>query len=820
MASELFHLTSPNSTTPSAANNPTFAPSGTSWVFGSYQTLLSSAAVDTLIIGVSVLVQSETSLAFDWEVELATGAAGSEVTLASLPGVGSNGAINPQRHLTFPAPLKIAAGTRVAGHVRKSNGGTNPAQIDLITVPAAYTGTLYPTSAAIACVPYGSSDTATCSATAWANGAVVELSHSMPTDALIFALKAAPDLLGWPGEYELDLLTGASGSEVPISGIRDATGQLDPGWQELPAPVFVAAGTRLSVRLRSGVGAANNLKVGAVYYETPGSDYPSDLQATAAPVFAPSAANSISVTSGAAGAYGSWVQVLASAATDLALVDAIIDTLPVDGHIQVGVGAPGSEVSVATISVSGNSSNASQAWNPLPVPVASIPSGSRVSIRYVTGPATSTTSCALLFLPQSGLSALKTTTIPMVMPDACGITNVGNVLPAPGGAWSSGAWVQMTAGNTNPGAIYGLALGMPDAANKEFEIDIGVGASGSESVIYTFRSCEPTTGGRQLLMADALVPFAASTRVAARMRVQATGGTWSASVLYYDNLVFTPPAIVGSGAVGYKAKVIATLAWLFNLDGTARTLSAANTLLIGGALVVTGAVTFAASAVSGLLDTLASTLGDTLYRGSSLWTRLAGNTTATKQFLTQTGTGSASAAPVWGTVADADVTFSNVTTGNVSTSKHGYTPILPNDATKYLDGTGNYSVPSGGGSSGSQYVGLTIDGAGSVITTGTKGFVLVPKTGTIKSVTVLSTDASATAGSIVIDVWDAPYSSYPPTVANSIVASDPPTLSSANKSQDTTLTGWTTSVTKGDVLGFHVNSASTVTRVTLIIEIQ
>lgn len=34
---------------------------------------------------------------------------------------------------------------------------------------------------------------------------------------------------------------------------------------------------------------------------------------------------------------------------------------------------------------------------------------------------------------------------------------------------------------------------------------------------------------------------------------------------------------------------------------------------------------------------------------------------------------------------------------NVSTSAHGLTPKLPNDATKYLDGSGAYSVPAGGG---------------------------------------------------------------------------------------------------------------------------
>lgn len=43
-----------------------------------------------------------------------------------------------------------------------------------------------------------------------------------------------------------------------------------------------------------------------------------------------------------------------------------------------------------------------------------------------------------------------------------------------------------------------------------------------------------------------------------------------------------------------------------------------------------------------------TTLGDSIYGGASgVATRLAGNTTTAKQFLSQTGTGSASAAPVW-----------------------------------------------------------------------------------------------------------------------------------------------------------------------------
>lgn len=128
---------------------------------------------------------------------------------------------------------------------------------------------------------------------------------------------------------------------------------------------------------------------------------------------------------------------------------------------------------------------------------------------------------------------------------------------------------------------------------------------------------------------------------------------------------------------------------------------------------------------------------------------------------------------------------------------------------------------SGGAASGfTDSVGITVDGGGAVITTGVKGFVPVPYTGTIIRATLLSTDASATAGSIVFDVWKDTYANYPPTVADTITASAKPTLSSANKSDDSTLTGWTTSVTAGDILGFKVDSASTVTRVTLVLRIQ
>jgi hypothetical protein len=87
--------------------------------------------------------------------------------------------------------------------------------------------------------------------------------------------------------------------------------------------------------------------------------------------------------------------------------------------------------------------------------------------------------------------------------------------------------------------------------------------------------------------------------------------------------------------------------------------------------------------------------------------------------------------------------------------------------------------------------------------------------GQITRARLLSIDASVTSGSIVIDVWKDTYANYPPTVADTITASAKPTLSSATKSDDTTLTGWSKTVTAGDVFGFKVDSVTSLTKVIL-----
>ena len=111
---------------------------------------------------------------------------------------------------------------------------------------------------------------------------------------------------------------------------------------------------------------------------------------------------------------------------------------------------------------------------------------------------------------------------------------------------------------------------------------------------------------------------------------------------------------------------------------------------------------------------------------------------------------------------------------------------------------------------------FVIDGGGSAITTGQKGHIEVPFGCTILRVTLVADQS----GSIVIDIWKDTYANFPPTDADSITASAPPTITTDTDSQDTTLTGWTTSITAGDILAFKVDSITTIERVTLSLVVR
>jgi len=112
-------------------------------------------------------------------------------------------------------------------------------------------------------------------------------------------------------------------------------------------------------------------------------------------------------------------------------------------------------------------------------------------------------------------------------------------------------------------------------------------------------------------------------------------------------------------------------------------------------------------------------------------------------------------------------------------------------------------------------VGITVDGAGNVLTTGVKGYIWCPYAGRVQAWYVVADQP----GSIQMDVWKVAGPAIP-TGANSIVGADFPTLAAQQAASNTVLTLWSLPVSVGDMFGFSINSVATIKRVTLVVRVD
>lgn len=166
-------------------------------------------------------------------------------------------------------------------------------------------------------------------------------------------------------------------------------------------------------------------------------------------------------------------------------------------------------------------------------------------------------------------------------------------------------------------------------------------------------------------------------------------------------------------------------------------------------------------------------------------------------------------------------------------------PAGPNGATgaQGIQGPAGVTGPSGGptgatgvtgptgttGATGPNAIGgleFIIDGGGSAIVAGQFGYYEVPCNLTVTQATLLADES----GSIVVDIYKCTYSAFDaggthPVSGDKVTSSTPPTITSATKAQDATLSGWTTSWSKGDIIGLQVTGTpSSIKRVTLSLQ--
>lgn len=115
---------------------------------------------------------------------------------------------------------------------------------------------------------------------------------------------------------------------------------------------------------------------------------------------------------------------------------------------------------------------------------------------------------------------------------------------------------------------------------------------------------------------------------------------------------------------------------------------------------------------------------------------------------------------------------------------------------------------------------FVLDGGGSVLVAGQFVTLMLDFAGTITQSTLLADQS----GSVVVDIYSTTFASYaPPThpaSGDTITGSAPPTISSAEKAQDATLTGWTKPFTAGTILQAIVTGTpSGIKRVTLALKV-
>lgn len=139
------------------------------------------------------------------------------------------------------------------------------------------------------------------------------------------------------------------------------------------------------------------------------------------------------------------------------------------------------------------------------------------------------------------------------------------------------------------------------------------------------------------------------------------------------------------------------------------------------------------------------------------------------------------------------------------------------DVLTYDDGTSQWVNASAAPATGSRQYVVGFDGGGSTLRAGLMQDVVAPFDATITGWEILADRT----GSCVVDVWSDVYGNYPPTVADTIIDTGgggvKPTLSGAIKAASSSLTGWDTAVTAGDILRFYLESASSITKFVLVV---
>lgn len=475
------------------------------------------------------------------------------------------------------------------------------------------------------------------------------------------------------------------------------------------------------------------------------------------------------------------------------------------GTTSIAINRTSASISLTGVNIDGSAGSATSATSA--TTATNLASGVLGSLPYQSAAATTTllppnTSATRNFLRMTGTgSAGAAPAWDTVTKTDVGLANVENT--------ALSTW----AGSTNITTLGTVTSGTWNAT----AIAIARGGTGATTAVAAFDALSPATTLGDLIYSDGTdnVRLPGNT-VAGRRFLRQTGtGTVSAAPAW-DALVDgdIPSALTGKT---YNALTLTAAATGFTVAGgtTSKTLTVSNTLTLAGtdsstlnigaggtlgSAAFTASTAYAPAAGSSSIATVGTitsgtwqgsaigisnggtgatskaagynaltpitTLGDLVYGdGANSATRLAGNTVAAKRFLTQTGTGSVSAAPGWNAIVDGDIpsaltgkTYNGLTlTANatgfqVAGGTTAKTLVVQNNIT--LAGTDGSTLNIGGGgtlgsaayTASTAYQPVDADLTAIAALTGTSGFLRTNGAGTwsVDTATYLTGNQSIT----------------------------------------------------------------------------
>jgi hypothetical protein len=133
----------------------------------------------------------------------------------------------------------------------------------------------------------------------------------------------------------------------------------------------------------------------------------------------------------------------------------------------------------------------------------------------------------------------------------------------------------------------------------------------------------------------------------------------------------------------------------------------------------------------------------------------------------------------------------------------------------FLNEAGGFTSAAPSANSLIRSIGGGFDGGGSALTSGASStaYFTVPF-----ACTIAAWNATVDTGTITFDVWKIATGTAIPTVANTITAAALPAIASGTALHSITLTGWTTAVSANDIFGVNINTVSSATKASLVLQ--